>query len=190
MDTLALILFLPLICAIVAFLVWVANFLNENAHNRRIETLEAQARVNVFNPDNNGNYPARYYPDMGRVIHPTPGNTAPANVPYSLNYSPNNSNTYSGKPLNMGDNREQRLIAINRWQSAPGEGLEKLLKTSEETERTETTEQSEDTEPTPQEAAVHLLQAGNKLREVERATGLSYHAVRELAKQLNSNQLD
>jgi len=187
MDNLALILFLPLICAIVAFLVWVANFLNENSHNRRIETLETQARVNAFNPDNNGNYPARYYPDMGRVIHPTPGNTAPANVPYSLNYSPNNSNTYSGKPLNMGDNREQRLIAINRWQSGPEAGAEKMLESGNENQPTA---QSEDTEPTPHEAAIYLLQDSNKLREVERATGLSYHAVRELAKQLNSNQLD
>jgi len=185
MDTLALILFLPLICAIVAFLVWVANFLNENAHNRRIETLETQARVNVFNPDNNGNYNARYYPEIGRVIHPTPGNTAPDNVPYSLNYSPNNSNSYSGKPLNMGDNREQRLIAINRWQSGPEAGAEKMLDSGNENQPTE---QPEDTEPTPQEAAAHLLQAGNTIRAVERATGLSYHAVREIYKELNLNQ--
>ena len=176
-------LVLPLFCAIVAFLIWVINFIGENGHNRRIETLDAESRANSFTPDQNGNYTARYFPEIGRVIHPLPGNQPPANVPYSLHYAPNNSNSYSGKPLNLGDNREQRLIAINRWQSGPEAGAEKMLESGNENQ---STEQPEDTEPTPQEAAIALLQEGNSIREVMAATGLTNHAVRTLKQQLNS----
>jgi len=160
------------------------NLIANRNHERDLERLEAHARVNVFTPDALGNYQARYFPEMGRVIHPNSGNAAPPNVPYQMNYSPNNSNTISGKPLNLGDNREQRVIAINRYQPRSEEPAP-----PPELPGAENTAYLSDVEPepTPEQAAANLLQSGLSIRSVERATGMSYHAIREIHKGLNLN---
>jgi len=191
-------LIIPFAMACFAGLYGILQHAAQAAHNRHMERLRVEGEVYNFPADSNGNHNARYIPSIGRVIHPNSGNQGPEYPQLThFTYSPNNSSSMSGKPLQVGgDQRNQSALVINRWRGKP-EGSDNYNVDVEANQTSQEGPQSaelpepsneppleEDTLP-PEQAALGLLSEGLSIREVVTATGLSFHTVRTLRQQLN-----
>ena len=182
-------LLIPFIMACLAGAYGLLQHAAQTAHNRRMERLRTEGEVYTLRPDPNGNMPAIYVPEIGRVIHPNSGNAGPAYPQLThFTYSPNNSSSMTGKPLQIGgDQRNQSALVINRWRGQPQDVATDDQEPSQEgVESPELPAPADDSLP-PEQAALGLLSEGLSIRQVMSATGLTNHAVRALRQQLNLN---
>lgn len=184
-------LLIPFAMACFAGLYGILQHAAQAAHNRNMERLRVEGEVYNFQPDNNGNHNARYIPSIGRVIHPEPGHKGPEYpLLTSLHYSPNNSSSLSGKPLNVGSDARSQKLVVNHWQPKPEEIEDN---TTYEVHRSEKPQEGQQPPELPEsteslsseQAALGLLGDGLGIMQVAAATGLSEWTVRKLRAKLS-----
>ena len=182
-------LLIPFIMGCLAGVYGLLQHAAQAAHNRRMERLRTEGEVYTLRPDPNGNMPAIYVPGIERVLHPQSGNVGPAYPQLThFTYSPNNSSSMTGKPLQIGgDQRNQSALVINRWRGKPEDvAADDQEQPQEDVESPELPAPADDNLP-PEQAALGLLSEGLSIRQVMTATGLTNHAVRNLRERLNLN---
>ena len=191
LEILTLFLLLPLILTFATGIIFLLDYTKQR-HTDRLQSF-----VKIVNCDVNGNYPVALDLKSGTIALLAVPGQKPTNYPAltHFTYSPNFSTHLSGKPLNVGNgndnrsmsfaehNREFREIAFKRYQDSnhsSQEGQEGAL-SLEDVETLPQLEAPEMPDITPFEAVKALKNDGLSLREIGKATGLSYYAVQKLA---------